>query len=270
MELLAGFVLDLAGIALEALDVALEKLVLVLELLHLGVQRAGLVPLLLVDGDAVGPEDNVVGDGKCKQCGAARGELAFVEAPGFELGVEVRQTRGDASPARTRCHEDSRGPHIARRQCGCGRAGAREPSSIMALSAATAFATIHSRSGNRARAQRRLGMLGGTTLLPGLQFAFRVECVAGCGLGGRTERNLYANHTAHLSRWRSDRGPSTDGGRAPGADIWGDAAGRAVRAAFCAAVVYAGAAEPGEFRGGAGGVGAWSCGWLRGDGAVFG
>lgn len=104
MELLAGLVFDLVGIALEALDVALQEVVLVLELLHFDVEGAGLVALLLVDGDAVCAEDDVVCDRDGEEGGSGGGELALIDAPGFEQAVDPRKTRGDAEAAGAECH----------------------------------------------------------------------------------------------------------------------------------------------------------------------
>lgn len=121
VELLAGLVLNLVGIVLEARYVLLEQIVFVLELLHLRVEGTGLMALALIDGDAVGPEDHVVGDGGREERSASGAELAAIQPAGLEHGAQARDAGADSVLFRGNGHTYSREGW----NCGVKRNGSR-------------------------------------------------------------------------------------------------------------------------------------------------
>lgn len=71
-QLFACLVLDRIRIVLEPVDVALQPIVLAFENLHLLGQHVGLMPLLLIHGQPIRPENNVIANRKRKRRGSQR------------------------------------------------------------------------------------------------------------------------------------------------------------------------------------------------------
>ena len=69
MQLFAGLMLNRVGIALQPIHVALEPVILKLQILHLPIELLRLLPLLLIYGQSIRPEDDVIRNSECKRRG---------------------------------------------------------------------------------------------------------------------------------------------------------------------------------------------------------
>ena len=108
MQLFASLMLDRVGIGLEAVDVTLQQIVLTLKAMKLVVEGCGILPLLLVGGEAVLPEDDVVaqcngeeGSGSCRDpapTGLGPGDHPpYGVGPGCGFAIWIRVTHTSPS-----------------------------------------------------------------------------------------------------------------------------------------------------------------------------
>jgi len=91
MKFLAGLVLDGIGIVLQPLDVAFQQLVLSLQALQLIVQHLCITVLLLIGGQPVLSEDNVIANPDCQSCGSDR---RYPSPAGMRLAENMHKDAG--------------------------------------------------------------------------------------------------------------------------------------------------------------------------------